>query len=217
MTAGRIEAELKFWASDDRPFHELAAATTLGPAQLGPARVVDEADRYLDTADLRLAGARWACRLRSREGRTIVSLKGPAQHEPGESLHRRPEVEGPVGPGLLPGAWPSSGARDQLLTMTGGAPLVERFRLEQERTERAVMVDGARVGLLSLDRGTVIQRGVELGRLAVVELELDPATLAGGVDHRALAEALAEALAAVPGLVADPSSKLERALTLLSA
>jgi inorganic triphosphatase YgiF len=213
VTAGRIEAELKFWAEDERPLRGLATVTGLGPAQLSPARIVDEVDRYLDTADLRLAAARWACRLRSREGRTLVSLKGPAEHEPGDPLHRRPEVEGPVGPGLLPQTWPPSPARDQLLTLTGGVPLVERFRLKQERTERAVVLHGVRVGLLSLDRGTVLQRGVVLGRLAVVELELDPSALESGIDHAPLAEALA----AVPGLVADPSSKLERALALLTA
>ena len=97
--------------------------------------------------------------------------------------------------------------------MTGEGALVERFRLEQERTERAVALDGARVGLLSLDRGMILQRGVEVGRLAVVELELDPAALERGTDPAPLAAALA----AVPGLVADPSSKLERALALLDA
>ena len=213
MKAGRIEAELKFWAEDDGPLRGLATAGGLGPAQLSPAQIVDEVDRYLDTADLRLAAVRWACRLRSRGGRTIVSLKGPAQHEPGDPLHRRPEVEGPVGPGLVPERWPPSPARDLLLAMSGGGALVERFRLEQERTERAVALDGTRVGLLSLDYGRVLRRGVELGRLTVVELELDPAALEGGIDHASLAEALA----AVPGLVADPSSKLERALALLNA
>ena len=212
MTAGRIEAELKFWAADDGPLLALATATRLGPAQLGPARVVHEMDRYVDTADLRLAAARWACRLRSREGRTIVSLKGPAEHRPGDPLHRRREVEGPIGAGLLPPAWPASPARDLLVAMTGGAELRERFSLEQERTERSVEVDGAHIGLLSLDRGKVLLHGVELGRLAVVELELEPAALLDGIDHAALADSLV----AVPGLVADPSSKLERALSLLT-
>jgi inorganic triphosphatase YgiF len=212
VNAGRIEAELKYWADDEQPLRALATASGLGPAELGPARIIAEVDRYLDTADLRLAAAGWACRLRSREGRTVVSLKGPSQHGPDDPLHRRPEVEGPADPALEPGAWRPSPALALLLTMTGGAPLVERFSLEQERTERAVVLDGARVGLLSLDRGTVLQRGVEVGRLTVVELELDPAALADGLDHAPLADALA----AVPGLVADPASKLERALALLT-
>lgn len=212
MTAGRIEAELKFRAVEDAPLRMLAVAASLGPALLGPARVVDEVDRYLDTADGRLAAARWACRLRSREGRTIVSLKGPAEHAPGDPLHRRPEVEGPAASGLVPGEWPPSPARQRLLQLAGDAPLVERFALRQQRTERAVTLDGAPVGLLSLDRGTVLQRGLEIGQLAVVELELDPAALQAGLDHAPLAGALA----ATAGLVADPSSKLERALAMLA-
>ena len=213
MTVRPIEAELKFRAEDDGPLRALAVASLLGPALLGPVLIVVEVDRYLDTPDGRLAAKRWACRLRSREGRTLVSLKGPAEHEPGDLLHRRPEVEGPGGPGLIPQSWPPSRARDRLLRLIGGAPLAERVALEQERTERPVALDGARVGLLSLDRGTVLHRGVEVGRLAVVELELDPAALEAGVDHRPLATALA----AIPGLVADPLSKLERALALLPA
>jgi inorganic triphosphatase YgiF len=211
VTAGRIEAELKYWADDDRPLRRLATTANLGPARLGPVNVVEEVDRYLDTADLSLATERWACRLRSREGRTLVSLKGPAEHAPGDALHRRPEVEGPATPSLEPNDWPSSPARDQLLRMTGGGALVERFSLEQERTERAVLLGGMQVGLLSLDRGRVLHRGAEIGQLAVVELELDPAAIADGFEHGSLAAALA----AVPGLVADPSSKLERALALL--
>ncbi|MGZ8563689.1 MAG: CYTH domain-containing protein [Candidatus Limnocylindria bacterium] len=209
MTAGRIEAELKFWAESERPLQTLAAANDLGPARLLPPRIVDEVDRYLDTADLRLSAARWACRLRTRESRTFVSMKGPAEHEPGALLHLRPEVEGPAGSSLVPQDWPPSPARDRLLALSGGAPLAERFCLRQERTERGVVIEGGQVGLLSLDRGTVMRHGVELGRLAVVELELDPA--APDVDHASLAAALA----AVPGLVADPASKLERALALL--
>ena len=113
MTVGRVEAELKFTAADERPLRELEATDELGPAALGPPRTVAELDRYLDTADLRLAAALWACRLRSREGRTIVSLKGPAEHRPGDLVHRRPELEGPADAGLEPDGWPPSVARDR--------------------------------------------------------------------------------------------------------
>ena len=65
------------------------------PARSGAGKV-DEVDRYLDTVDLRLATARWACRLRTREGRTIVSLKGPCGTCSGDALHLRGEVEGPA-------------------------------------------------------------------------------------------------------------------------
>ncbi|MEO8251146.1 MAG: CYTH domain-containing protein [Chloroflexota bacterium] len=211
MTADRVEAELKYLAANEPTLRLLASAARLGPADLGRGRTVDEVDRYLDTADLRLEAVHWACRLRTRGGRTIVSLKGPAEHEAGDPLHRRAEVEGPAGPELEPGEWPDSPARDRLLVMTGGKPLVERFRLLQERTERPVSLDGEHVGLLSLDRARIVHDEIEVGRLAVVELELDPSALAAGLDHRPMADALA----AIPGLAADPSSKLERALALL--
>jgi inorganic triphosphatase YgiF len=211
VTVAQVEAELKFTAADERPLRELEMTDELGPAALGPPRTVAEVDRYLDTADLRLAAARWACRLRSREGRTIVSLKGPAEHRPGDLLHRRPELEGPTDAGLEPDRWPASPARDQLVDLTGGGPLVERFSLAQERTERPVQLDARQIGHLSLDRVRVVHGQAEVGRMLVVELELDPAALEAGLDPGALALALGR----VAGLVPDPASKLERALALL--
>ncbi|MBA3689156.1 MAG: CYTH domain-containing protein [Chloroflexi bacterium] len=211
MTASRVEAELKYTALIERPLQELEGAAWLGPARLAVARTVAEVDRYVDTADLRLAAAHWACRLRSRGGRTIVSLKGPAQHAAGDLLHLRPEVEGPANSDLDAPSWPPSPARDQLLAMTGRGALVERFSLEQERTERAVSVDGSRIGELSLDRVRVVHEGIEIGRMAVVELELDADALAAGLDHAPLSVALS----AVDGLAPDPSTKLERALAML--
>jgi inorganic triphosphatase YgiF len=213
VTPSEVEAELKYTAADEQPLHELEGWPALGPAQLGPPRTTLELDRYLDTADLRLAAAQWACRLRERDGDTIVSLKGPPQHRAGEIVHRRDEVEGPAGPGLDPLTWPASPARDRVQAFTGGGELVERFRLEQERTERSVGVDEMPVGLLSLDRVRVLYRESEAGRMYVVELELDPAALAVGFDHRPLADALGR----VPGLSPDPLSKLERALALIPA
>ena len=210
MTPARIESELKYLAADERPLLLLAEADRLGPATLGHSTTAAELDRYLDTADLRLAAARWACRLRSRDGRTLVSLKGPAEHGTGDAVHRRPELEGPANPSLEPHRWPPSGARDQLLAMAGGAPLAERFQLVQERTERSVSVRGNEIGTLSLDRVRVLERGAERGRFLVVELEFGSAT--GEVPQ---AGELASALGQLPGLSADPLSKLERALAML--
>jgi inorganic triphosphatase YgiF len=211
VTSSRVEAELKYTALSERPLEELERSGVLGAARLGAPRTAAELDRYVDTVDLRLEAVHWACRLRSRDGRTIVSLKGPAEHEAGDPLHRRPEIEGPASPTLEVGAWPPSPARDQLVAMTGGGALAERFSLEQERTERAVSVQGTRIGGLSLDRVRVMHDGREIGRMSIVELELDPQAVAHGLDHAPLAEALS----AFDGLLPDPSTKLERALAML--
>lgn len=208
MSDHSIEAELKFRAADDAPLLALASATSLGPARLGPARTVAELDRYLDTADGRLAAVRWACRLRTRDGSTIVSLKGPAEHLSGELVHRRPESEGPATDELDVSRWPDSPARRLLRELAGDGPLVERLSLAQKRVEREVRLGSSSAGILSLDRCRVLRDGRQRGAFGVVELELT----ADGLDR---ADALGAALADVPGLQPEPESKLALALAAL--
>lgn len=211
MGSAEVEIELKLRADTDEPLRALEAAARLGPATLARPRRVAELDRYLDTPDGRLAAARWACRLRSRDGRTWASLKGPAQHAADDALHRRPEAEGPVGDPRRPRSWPASAARDLVLELAGEHPLIERVALQQERIERAALVAGRRLATLSLDRVQVRRGDDPLGALRVVELELAGHHSGPDVD------ALLNALLAVPGLEPEPASKLERALTLLAA
>ena len=208
-----IEIEAKFRADGPEPLTSLASVDGLGHAVLGVARTVTEVDRYLDTSDLRLSGARWACRLRSREGDVRVSLKGPMEPgAPSDGLHRRSEMEGPATDSPDPAVWPASPARDHLVGLAGGRPLLERFRLVQRRTERSVRHrDGAPVGTLTLDVVDVVRSlGVEpVARLHVVELEL-----AADGDEATLLD-VAGALERVGGLVPEPRTKLEHALELL--
>ena len=209
MTEPRLESELKYRADDEAPLITLGQARVLGTATLGPQRTVEELDRYLDTQDLRLSARGWACRLRTREGRTFVSLKGPAEHEAGAAVHQRREIEGPATSEPQPEDWPPSEARDHLLEMAADEPLVERVTMAQRRTERAVLHEGSQVGLLTLDRVRVLYEGDEIGHLLVVELEFDPAAVVHGVDPRPLAAALSAV-----GLQPDPLSKLEHALRM---
>ena len=211
MAEGTLESELKFRARTDAPLRRLAQVPALGPASLGALVEVDEMDRYLDTADGRLAAAGWACRMRDRAGTTIVSLKGPPQQQPGSVLHLRPEVEGPATSSTAPGAWPASPARALLERLSGGAPLIERLTMRQRRLERPVTLAATPAGTLSIDTARVLAAGTERGILRVVELELDPAALAGGLDP----VPLAAALSTIDGLEPEPQSKLELALEIL--
>ena len=205
----RTEVEARFRAEGLGPLRALAAAPRLGSADLGPARTVVETDRYLDTADGRLATARWACRLRSRDGSARLSLKGPPSATNGQPWHhRRPELEGPATDDLDPDAWPPSEAHDLLDALRGGADLGERVRLRQRRTERTVEVGGTPVGTLSLDEVRPEVGSSDLGDLFVVELELDPAEPGA---ERELA-GLAAALSVIPGLVPERRTKLEHTL-----
>jgi inorganic triphosphatase YgiF len=204
------EVEAKFLAEPEA-MRALAGATRLGAAELGPLRSVDEIDRYLDTADGRLAAVRWACRLRQRGDRWSVSLKGPKEADAGSPawLHARPELEGAASAAPEPGTWPASVARDRLVSMSGDEPLVERLRLVQRRGERHLSLDEQPIGTLSLDEVDVHGPDGMAGSFGAVELEL----AADG--RRQALDDVARAMAEVPGLVPDPLSKLEHALALL--
>lgn len=205
------EVEARFRADGPRPLRDLATADHLGRARLGAARAFDEVDAYLDTEAGALSDARWACRLRTRGGRTVVSMKGPPEASPAGGIHRRPEVEGPATPSRDPSEWPPSPARDLVDRLRGGARLVERLTLHQRRTERDVVLEPNRVvATLSLDEVRAVAPGAELGTFAVVEVEL----VAGDDRDEGALRELAAALAARPGLRPDPQTKLERALEL---
>jgi inorganic triphosphatase YgiF len=207
--AAALEVELKLRAEDEAPLWRLVAIERLGPCALGPPREIPELDRYLDTADRRLAAAGWACRLRTRDGSVRVSLKGPAEHAAGDFVHRRPEIEGPAADDPDASRWPPSAARDHLLRLTASRPLVELLALRQARIEREVSA-AREIGVLSLDRVAVLADGVERGRFLAVELELAADAVDGPVADAAFAE-----LRAMEGLAPEPRSKLERALALL--
>lgn len=207
------EVEAKFRAEGQPALDRLVAVDRLGDAVIGPAVAADELDRYLDTEGGAFATARWACRLRERGGRTIVSLKGPPEAATPDGWHRRPEVEGPASPSLDPGDWPPSPARDLVDRLRNGAPLHEHLALRQRRVERRVVIGGAEIGTLSLDTVTVERAGRAHGTLHAVELELAGA----GADAGAVgaAASVAAALGADPDLVPDPTTKLEHALAIL--
>ena len=207
----QTEVEAKFVASDPATLEALAAMRTLGQATLGPMRRVSEIDRYLDTADRRLARRRWACRLRSRDGVWMVSLKGPPVAGSGGALHRRPEVEGLATGAIDPRDWPRGRARTLLEALSDGEELIEVVVLDQLRGERSARVDGQTVATLSLDEVRVRRAGGGgyVAHLRIVELEALPNASGKAFD------ALAEALAAIGGLVPEPQTKLERALDLL--
>jgi inorganic triphosphatase YgiF len=213
MSDYALEIELKFTATP-AALAALADAERIGPAVLGATVVNDETDRYLDTPDRRLAAAAWACRLRTRRvdgvARTFVSLKGPAEPAAAE-MHRRPEIEaaGPDDPD--PTRWPASPAHELVDRLRRDAPLAEFVGLAQLRRERPVLVDGRRIGTLSIDEVTVLRNGAMQGRFGAVELEL------GHVADDSRLDRLARDLAAIPGLRADGRTKLEHALAFLAS
>jgi inorganic triphosphatase YgiF len=207
------EVEAKFLAESPQPLDELATATRLGRARLGPATTSDEVDLYLDTDAAALAAAGWACRLRHRGDSVVVSMKGEHRGRSRPSVHRRAELEGPATASLDPDTWPMSEARELLDQLRDGRPLVQRVRLDQRRTTRSLHDDGGQIATLSLDRVSVRGSGAAVATLFTVELELEPSAH----ERTANFEAAVAALERHPGLAADPLTKLEHALQLAAA
>lgn len=162
-------------------------------------------NRYFDTADRRLGQARYGLRVREVGGRSLVTLKGPAEVSAG--LHRRAEYEFPhTNPD--PRTWPAGPARELALALLGSAPLLPTVTVHTTREVIMAHYQGQAVAELCLDRG-VIHAGQRSEPFTELEIELLPA--GAERDLAALAEALREYIDISP----EPRSKLRRGLALL--
>jgi inorganic triphosphatase YgiF len=183
----------------------LAALRALDQYSLEPAPAPElQENTYYDTADGRLAAARYGLRVRRLPDRALITLKGPATVDAG--VHRRAEHEFP-GADPQPLSWAPGPPRELALALTGGAPLVAIAAVRTERHILHAARDGLVVAECALDRG-VLRGGGREQPFTELEIELlpagDPADIA----------ALARALAAHITLVPEPLSKLQRALAL---
>lgn len=200
---GPLEVELKYRVSGPLEMETvLAYAAEAGFHAEGEVAEVRVRDRYIDTADGRLAAAAVAARLRHRVDGIVVTVKTPgARHG---ALVRRVELESPATESLVPADWPPSPARDVIASHADGADLVEIVTLDQVRTAVDLVTDGAQVSL-TLDDVTVVAQGRAIDRFAELEAELAIGDESGL--HR-----LAERLEQEPALAHDAGTKLERAM-----
>jgi uncharacterized protein YjbK len=155
--AHHLEVELK-WALEPAGYARLAG---LLAGELGPARVLEQDNRFFDAADLRLRRAGLNLRLRREDGRLLMTSKRRAGAG-GEGVHRHDEWEEWLDPGL----WERLDAPDLAAALPlpepvraalGGAPLVALGGFANRREEFRSASDG-REDLLCLDR-TVLPGG----------------------------------------------------------
>lgn len=205
---GRLEVELKYAVRDPAGLSELLATGEMAGYRVGAPRLALVEDRYVDTAERSIERAGYAARLRTRDGRVTIELKSLASEAAGiEALHRREELGGPATGDLNPGAWPPSAARERLQDLAAGAPIVERFRLQQRRDER-LLAGNAGTILLTVDAADVLTGDRVAGVLGDLELELQT----GDESQMAVLAATLDA----SGLVEpEPASKFERGSLLV--
>ena len=203
-----MEIEAKYVISDPAVFDALLDLRALGEYRLRPAGERYLIDHYLDTSGRNLLRGGYACRLREGEasGGWVLTVKSVGQAT--GAVHEREEYECVVAPGAAPAEWPEGPARDIVTRLSNGQPLTELLALRQHRSDRSVAHGDRPVGVMSLDTVQTDAAGRHMvGR--ELEVELEPA---GRVDDLIALEA---ALGPYE-LRAEPTSKFERALTLLS-
>lgn len=207
MTEG-VEVEVKLSVTDPELGRALLdspdPALLAGFDALTPTTDQVVIDRYVDTADGRLSRAGARARIRTSPGRPVIlALKRRGIEQAGVTA--REELEAPAAVDLDPTGWPDSPARRALLEVTGGAALVEIARLRQRRRVRIVRRDSTDVEL-SLDELEALDRD----DVVATRWELEAELKAG---DRADLEALAAALARLPGIGPATGSKLSFALS----
>lgn len=204
-----MEIEAKFAIPDGPTFGRVLAADTLAGLRVGPFRLKQAHDRYLDTADRTFLQGGFACRVRIWDGRRLVTLKSV---EPAEgALHSRQELEVWIEPDTdeLPEQWPASAAAALARRLSRGQPLQSLFDAWQERhvAELARPEDGQGVAELSLDR----VRLVEATQPEFLELEMELLPAGREEDLRALIGFLTREWHLTP----ESRSKFERGLAIV--
>jgi CHAD domain-containing protein len=206
--ARRMEIESKYSIPDMQTLQRLAALRELGAYRIVPRGAIDVVDRYFDTRDHDLLHGGFACRRRriGSGGEVTVTVKGIGGVR--GTIHEREEHEVRVAGDLPPQDWPPGPARDLVLRLAHGEPLVEILVLRQHRLQRDIRRNGRRVALLCLDRVEVQAANSSVS----YELEIEVSPFGSSADLRQV-DRLLEEYALAPAA----RSKFERALALVGA
>jgi len=164
-----LEIEAKYTTSIS-VFDKLLKVDSLGEYRLETTEEQYVTDHYLDTGDRDIRKGGYAFRVREKNGRWLLTVKGLGTAE--SAIHRREEYEVEIQSDMSPQQWPDSPARDLVFSLTRSRPLVELFVIRQHRTLCKVFRGQRLVGELSLD---VVDMGSfgQQERTYEVEVELE--------------------------------------------
>jgi len=199
-----MEIEAKFAVLDIETFQRLQAAGHLAGFVLSAGEIKQVHDTYLDTADMAILSAGYACRRRERGDEVIITLKGLGGSA--GAIHQREELEVKLPADQPPAQWPAGPVRKRVSQWIGDAPLVPLFQLHQARDTRQVSQGDRLVAEWSLDDVRVIAGDREH---TYFELEVELAPAGTEEDLAAIVACLQDEW----GLEPEPRSKFERALS----
>jgi len=200
-----LEIEAKYTTSRF-VFDKLLKVDALGEYRLEATEEQNLVDHYMDTGDRDIRKGGYAFRIREKDGRWLLTVKGLGTAE--SAIHQREEYEEEIQSDMPTQQWPDSPARDLVVSLTRSRPLVELFVIRQHRTLCKVFRGERLVGELSLD---VVDMGSfgQQERTYEVEIELE--------SHGTLEDlqVLDEILQSNYDLRPETRSKFERALAQL--
>ncbi len=163
-----MEIEAKFIVPDQTALQSLLDMRELGGFRLQPGPTKQVRDSYRDTADRAIYRGGYACRIRSKGGQRIATLKGLGGAA--GAVHQRAEHEVTLDAGEAPADWPASPARELALNLSRGERLTELFSLSQQRHKRTVSEGDRLAAELSLD---VVEMRVGDEARTAFELEVE--------------------------------------------
>ena len=202
-----MEVEAKYLAPSYEQLSEFLELDRLGRYNIRTIKEISVVDRYMDTPDLEIWKSGYACRIREKEGKWVLTIKGVGAVQ--GAVHSREEYEVEIAPGSAPSEWSESLAGKMVLSRIDERRLVEICRIRQQRTLRMVSLDERNVGIMSIDVVDTEVAGSPV-RTYELEIELEPD---GRIEDL---QALDETIRGY-GLVPESRSKFERALELLSS
>lgn len=182
-------------------------ALDFAPYRLGPRVVRRLHDTLLDTDALTLLRLRYALRVRHDGDDHVLTLKAPGTLI--GDTHQRQEWEAVLSDDpFLPKNWPAD-LRRRVQAVVGEADLRPVLTLRNHRRTWDLFLDGGRVAELALDHGIIRS---DRGQAPIHEIEVE-AKEEGTMSDLA---AIAVILSAHLPLVAEPHSKSERGMALLT-
>jgi inorganic triphosphatase YgiF len=199
-----LEIEAKYTTSRF-VFDKLLKVDALGDYRLEAAEEQYLTDHYLDTGNRDIQKGGYAFRVREKNGRWLLTVKGLGKTE--SAIHQREEYEAEIKSDVPPQQWPDSPARDLVFLLTHSQPLIELFVIRQHRTLHKVFRGERLVGELSLD---VVDMGSSGHRERTYEVEVELKSHGTLEDLQVLDEILQNNY----GLSPETRSKFERAMVL---
>lgn len=199
-----MEIEAKYTASEEQ-LARLMEADALGEYRLEKAEEQHLTDFYMDTDARDIWKGGYACRIREKNGKWLLTVKGLGGAE--GAIHQREEYEMEIQPRMPPQQWPDGPARDLVISLSRSRPMAELCIIRQRRVLRKVYRGKCLIGEMSLDAVDMGSAG-QVKRSYEVEVELEQD---GTLEDLQSLDKILRSYSLRP----EPRSKFERAMAQL--